>query len=550
MKCARSAGVECAPFDQGSQGVEMFDRVQLRTVVLACLLPSLLVPLSAQAPHIFYSDLVSGPSSGGEGNQGAIVTLTGSAFGALQGKSEVHLAGSPLKRVLVWTDRKISFQIGAGAHSGDLTVTTDRGSSNVLPFTVRSGNIYFVANDGHDGASGSRVSPWRTIPHAVVSMRPGDITYVLDEVHQTTTDNYHAALSIQSSGQADRPIALVVYPGASATIGDPAGPEFGLRTPSIHGGPFSNWVIAGFTIRGANTALRLDAVSGWRIINNDLSCPTGDGAAGCLEVSDSSAIALLGNSVHDTGKPGGSKRYQSVYFTTDSNHIEIGWNRIFHNNSCRGIQFHSSPVSPDSGFNQYDLLIHDNQVSDQVCDGINLATIDPSKGRVAIYNNLIFHVGVGPSPHDGDANYACISSPGIVNRGTAGSGEVEIFNNTLFDCGSIGGPSAGALAVGPRSPDLLLTNNIIDQHGAPYLTPSSVADKVHGSNNLWWGAGSSPRGTSGNLEADPRFSSGTSQFALSAKSPARHASHDCRAAYDIAGNMRKAGDMCSLGAYE
>ena len=160
------------------------------------------------------------------------------------------------------------------------------------------------------------------------------------------------------------------------------------------------------------------------------------------------------------GRVGASKRYQSVYFTTDSNHVEVGWNTIAHNASCRGIQFHSSPVSQDSGFNQFDLSIHDNEISGQTCDGLNLATIDPSKGRIAVFNNVIYHVGTGPRPPDGDSSYACISSPGIVNRGKPGSGTVEIFNNTLMDCGTQGGPTAGALNVGGNSPALELKHNM------------------------------------------------------------------------------------------
>lgn len=527
----------------------MSNRMRLYAVLCGAVIAVSVLHASAQ-PRIYYSDVTSGPASGGEENQGAVVTITGNGFGAAPGKAQVQLAGAGVRRILQWSDSKISFQIGAGAHTGDLRVITDSGTSNAVPFTVGYGNIYFVSLSGHDGASGSWTSPWRTIPHAVSSMHPGDITYVLDGVHQTENDNYHASLSIQNSGQPGKPMALVAYPGASATIGDPAGPEFGARTPSIHGGPFNYWVIAGFTIRGANTAIRLTNVSGWRVVNNDISCPFGDGPTGCVEVSNSIAIAFLGNSVHDAGKSGGSKRYQSVYFSTDSNHIDVGWNRIYHNNSCRGVQFHSSPLSPDSGFNQYDLLIHDNHISDQVCDGINLATIDPSKGRIAVFNNLIVHVGVGPNPRDGEANYACINSPGIVNRGSPGSGTVEIFNNTLVDCGSVGGPSAAAFGVSSSSPELLLKNNITSQRGKPYFTPGSALSKVHGSGNLWWGGGVVPSATSGNLEGDPRFVTGTSQFALSAQSPARHAAQDCLVDHDLAGQVRKAGSRCSMGAFE
>jgi len=504
---------------------------------------------NAQA-RIAYSDLVSGPATGGEENQGAIVTVVGSAFGESQGSSEVLLAGSPVKRILQWTDRRIAFQIGSSAKTGEIQVVTGGKESNPVSFTVTTGSIHFVSPTGHDLASGSWASPWRTISHAVHAMEPGDITYVLDGALQIGVDSYNASLSIQRSGSVRKPLALVAYPGARVTVGDVAGPEFGVRTPSIRGGPFDDWVIAGFAIRGANTALQLDLVERWRIVNNDFSCPTGDGASACVEISGSSVIAFLGNTVHDTGRPGGSKRYQSVYFTTDTNHIDVGWNHIVRNRSCRGIQIHSSPVSTESGFNQYDLLIHDNVISDQACDGINLATIDPSKGRIILFNNLIFHVGAGPEPRDGESDYGCISSPGIVNRGLPGKGTVEIYNNTLSDCGSIGGPSAGAFSIGVNSPDLLLRNNLIDQRGKPYFSTGSPLGKVHGSMNLWSGSGPGPSATSGNLETDPRFSQGPLPYELSDQSPARHISKDCLVEYDLLGIARNRRAQCSIGAYE
>jgi hypothetical protein len=506
----------------------------------------------AQQPRIFYSDIVSGPSSGGASGGGAFITIMGSGFGDAQGASTATLAGSPIQRIVQWSAHKIVVQIDSSSRSGPIEFeVVGKGRSNAIPFEVAAGHVYFVSTVGRDRKSGAFLSPWASIAHAAQVMRPGDITYVMDGVKLAGLDNYHAALSIQSAGTTHSPIALVAYPEARAVIGDSTGQEFGVRTPAIHSGPFSGWVLAGFTIRGANTALKLDGVNDWRVVNNDFSCPFGDGASGCVEVTGSSSIAFLGNTVHDTGKPRGSKRYQSVYFTTDSNHIDAGWNHIMNNRSCRGIQFHSSPVDASSGFNQYDLLIHDNQIEGQVCDGLNLATIDPSRGRIMVFNNLIRHVGTGPAPPDGESNYACISSPGIVNHGPAGSGTVEIFNNTLSDCGKHRGPSAGAFSVGIHSPELMLKNNLIDQaEGEAYFTSGTAMDHVNGSNNLWFGGGPAPQQTDHNLTKNPDLSQDENGFALSASSPAKHAGYDCGVAYDLRGASRAVIGKCSVGAFE
>ncbi len=525
----------------------------LRPFLTVCILSFALHAQHSQSqPRIFYSDIESGPSSGGAGNAGAFITIVGSGFGDAQGTSTATLAGSPIARIIQWGAHKIVVQIDSSARSGEIEISVEgKGKSNHVPFAVRAGHIYFVSRVGHDRNSGAFLSPWASITRAAHAMHPGDITYVMDGVKLAGLDNYHAALSIQSAGLTSKPIALVAYPGAQAVIGDAAGEEFGVRTPAIHGGPFSEWVLAGFTIRGANTALKLDGVSHWRIVNNDFSCPFGDGAAACVEIAGSSDIAFLGNNVHDSGKPAGSKRYQSVYFTTDSNHIEAGWNRIMNNNSCRGLQFHSSPVSAGSGFNQYDLQIHDNHIAGQVCDGLNLATIDPSQGRIQVFNNLIWHVGTGPAPPDGESNYACINSPGIVNHGPPGSGTVEIFNNTLSDCGMRGGPSAGAISVGAHSPELMLKNNLIEQrNGEAYFTSATALDHIHGNNNLWHGGGPAPHQTEHSLDMNPELSADEDGFGLSPGSPAKRNGYDCGIAYDLIGASRALTGKCSIGAFE
>lgn len=525
-------------------------------ITLSCILPLLcalsyaLDDRSPASPYLEFSDLVSGPSSGGPDSGGAIVTVFGAALGNGQGESSLTLADAPVRHILHWSDRQIIFQIDSSAKTGELHVIAGGKRSNPLPFMVTAGTIHFVSVTGSDSATGSLAKPWKTIGKAVYASKPGDITYVLNGANQLTLDNYHAALSIQSSGLPRAPIALVAYPGAKVQIGDPSGPEFGIRTPAIHSGPFNHWVISGFTIRGSNTALKLDRSEGWRIVNNDFSCPSGDGAAACVEISGSSGIKFIGNSVHDAGKAGSSKRYQSVYFTTDTNHVEVAWNTITHNASCRGIQFHSSPISQDSGFNQFDLSIHDNEISGQTCDGLNLATIDPSKGRIQIFNNVIYHVGTGPRPPDGESSYACINSPGITNRGNPGTGIVEMFNNTLADCGSNGGPTAGAINVGSNSPALELNHNLIDQcAGEPYFTHGSDVTRISGAENVWCGAGPGPERTVKNLSHIAGPVSGPKSACLPMNAPAGPGAGNCRTDRDITGALRQMTGGCSGGAF-
>src|SRR5579872_5472485 len=117
--------------------------------------------------RLFYSDLTSGPNTGGENGKGAYVTLVGNGFGIARGSSTVTVGGGAADNYPVWTNTKITFQLGAAAKTGNVVVNVSgKGASNGLPFTVRAGNIFFVSSSGADTNPGSFASPWATIPQA------------------------------------------------------------------------------------------------------------------------------------------------------------------------------------------------------------------------------------------------------------------------------------------------------------------------------------------------------------------------------------------------
>ena len=442
-------------------------------------------------PRISYTDLLSGPATGGEAGAGAFVTLYGSGFGSVRGSSLVMLGDQPVHDYPIWSDSKVVVQLGRNAISGPLVVQTNDGHrSNGSPFTVRHGKLYFVAVNGDDRGSGAFEHPWKTLTFAKDQLRPGDIAYAMNGVRQDALEKYDSAFSIQTSGNDGAPLAIVAYPGATVIVGGFGGPSISARTPNIDR-KSDHWVLAGLTFHGAQEALDLTASQDWRIVGNDFSCPEGFGPTGCVEVSQATNVEFLGNTIHDVAKPRTTKVYHALYFSTDSNHVDVGWNIIANVRGCRGIQFHSSPIAEEhnSGQNQYDLLIHDNIIHDVVCDGINLATIDPSKGPVKVYNNLIYNVGIGPDPEDGSANYACIFVQGGANTGPPGSGTVEVYDNTLYNCGSRKNTDSGALAFSPGSPHQhvhLQNNLIVLMKDVPLISPNSTAGVLSAEGNLLW----------------------------------------------------------------
>jgi hypothetical protein len=159
-------------------------------VIFATLIFTL--PLWAVAPVLFYTDLDSGPKTGGENNQGVYVTVYGRNFGGAQGGSTLTLGGVNVI-VKSWcaacnptngpASDMIVFQPGVATASGsalDIVLTTSGGSSTLTgAFTVRSGNIYFVdASAANDSGSGSLASPKKLIQSGYNLMTAGDTLYV------------------------------------------------------------------------------------------------------------------------------------------------------------------------------------------------------------------------------------------------------------------------------------------------------------------------------------------------------------------------------------
>ena len=547
-----------------------------------------------QPPRIFFTDLDSGPAAGGErfGKfSGAYVTLFGNFFGTTQKSSTVTWKGQHCLRIVpavgsyagwgapyLWY-QKIVVQIGAACREGpgEFVVTVNGQPSNGIPFTIRPGRIFCVSSAGSDRNSGTFLRGcWATLVRARKQMAPGDITYVGDGVAALTLDDYDANLAITTSGVAGRPIALVACPGARVTIGTAMGKVgYALRTPNIGG--FHYWTLAGLTVRSANIGLEVSGGSSdFRAIAIDASCPMAIGAfqGGCLDTAlGASRMTFLGNYSHDNAQVsprGSTKGFHNLYFSTDSNHVTAAWNLIDGDsgrrlcnggpcNACRGIQFHSSPAlgggpKDHSGHGQFDLHVHDNVIRNTHCDGINFATVDPSRGPVEAYNNVIYHTGTGVLTGD-QSSYACICFAGILNNGPAPGGAARVYNNTCYDFGGGGGPNAGAIAASPSGAlKVDLRNNIFAAlPGQSYVSGSAQRHSAMfmGNANLFFGAGAGPRPLASGPRTDPGFANAKAgDFRLLPGSAAIDSGANTALGTDIDGVRRPQGSRIDIGAYE
>lgn len=568
-----------------------------RSVVMLLLIAAVVtIPVRGQSspPAMFFTDINSGPNSGGEsvsGYAGAYVTIYGNFFGTTQGSSTVTLNGASCGRVVSWGTtwnwyQKIVWQLGSTCTSGALSVNVNGVSSicennddgNGCNFTVRSGNIRCVSTAGSNSNSGTFSGGcWLTPYYAATHLSAGDIAYVENGVVEDTDSGTGCSTYMDlgycgsvTSGTAASPIALLGYPGATATIGDLTNTS-DPRTTKFQS---TYWRIGEMTLRAQGIAFLNGGNYSW-LIGNDIQCTNpGAQAAGCV-INQSSTYAYgWGNYIHDIAPNNNNKEGHTYYVGSNANHSWVGWNYSVRNNSCYNIQSHSS-----SADDTYDIHIHDNMINGDTCTGINLETMNPSSGTIEAYNNVIWNVGLETQtnyPELNGYNLACImGNQTTPEAGPAGTGTAQVYNNTCFNAGYPGNsmaeiPSFRACFDFNIEPTTFvnLTNNACYQPNPSgsgngysiaqtYFGPDT-SNITCGGNNLYYGVGSSSFcTTSAQNNVNPLFTAtnitaaadSTSNFIpqstsllIGNGSTAKHST------YDITGLQRP--NPPSIGAYE
>jgi hypothetical protein len=512
----------------------------------------------AQAPALFYTDLTVAPNSGGEsvsGFAGAYVTLYGNNFGTTQGASTVTWNGQSCLRVVNWAQtwlwyQKMVVQLGSGCASGtgNFLVTTSSGTSIGLTFTVNansSNHIYFAASGGSDSAAGTISAPFATMVKCKNALVPGDICYVKAGVNQPGVDNY-GSLDLCTTGTAAAPLAIIAYPGTalSDTIGSDSrdkGLYFNGGLSACKDGQY--WTASGFKLRSNSMAAMIYSANN-RLVANYVSCPAANGVSeGCIEPASTTNIKVIGNEVTALGN--GGKLFHAIYFGADGHDYEAAWNYIHDLNQpagstggCRGIQFNNATTDT------YNVSVHDNLIGPNIpCDGINLYTVDPSKGFVLAYNNVVF--GAGSGPDLGGQNATCINI--ATNNSTSGS--VQVYNITFYNCGALHNSDSAML-----SPYIAthFYNNIVQASGSEsYFTSGSGSSHLTGSNNIWFGAGNGPATTTGNVNVNPLLVNLGIDFHLQSSSPAIDAGIvSSGLTMDFVGVPRPQGAGYDIGAFE
>lgn len=315
---------------------------------------------SATTPLILYTDVESGPNSGGESNNGAYLSIFGRGFGNDINNISITIGGGAVaqKKYLGTsfgrTDiQQLTVQLGASTVTGAIKVTVGGVDSNIDKiFTVRPGNIYFVNGQNTGTCSGNGAGtftdPW-TNPNCAVNSTnivAGDIVYFRAGTYSSTWGyggvsavfTFRDALQGGSSanGTVSSPIAFLGYPGEDVYIKADTGasPTSGLR---LYYAP-DYYVFAGFRISGYTNAFAGGSKNdsgnnaiGTRLINNNMTGLLAQSSGGSsVVIPGKHNIKILGNKIHGSRSAGNLDH--AIYLQACSNDTEVAWNYLYDNN--------------------------------------------------------------------------------------------------------------------------------------------------------------------------------------------------------------------------
>lgn len=551
QKPSATSGVSTAPTIIGQEVATLAAGVSTSVPAPQAISP---VAMSSGNPRIFFTDLESGPNTGGQDDLGAFITIYGEGFGAAQGNSTVTMGGQEVARYILWGEDNaiargldmIVVQPGPNVTTGDIVVTVNDQASNPLPFAVRSGNIYFVipgAPNADDANPGTYAEPFQTLYRPRQVMQAGDIVYIKGGTFSSAdpaSPGWDAVLLLHPdtdpNGTADRPVAYIGYPGDQPLIDAPEPLRRGIyMDPGMNYYIFANLAFTqGLTPYEGMLQMGGD---GHRAIGNyfyDALSSTALGIAG-----NSAHYQIFGNLMRNNGQDNwedGVGFYVQGFGTNQD--IDFGWNQIQDQRGRRAIQL----FGHEDGDRMDNVRIHDNLITSslQLRNNILLGGSDGGTdvlGTIYVYNNII----VGS-----DWEGLRVNDP---------QGTIFIQNNILYDNGALG-PDSHAQIYMERAGAGRVTveNNILyAEAGETYIEfgPSTDPSALNATHNLVYNAGVCPAWDAGCINADPLFSDISSlEFRLQTGSPAIDVGVDTGVAGDFAGIARPQDSAYDIGAYE
>jgi hypothetical protein len=491
------------------------------------------------APNVLYTDLASGPNSGGENNKGAYLSIFGKNFGSsgLGSTLKVYVGSVEVDNYRYLgaskgrTDiQQITVQIGAlgnptaGVALPVKVVVNGVSSNTDRNFIVNPGKFYFVDNvRGNDttGVADDITHPFRHVQTPTLSaaawgkVRPGDII-VMRGTGTPWTDvgfeNYFMRYR-DKSGSAPTgavgtgPITVMAYPAEDVFINTSKATGFNGGISGINGSTFTGmgqWgTIADLRVEGGGDDGAIDfEIYGhhWRVVNNELTATTAQTSARAGGLTgNGNGIFIYGNHVHDVN--GDGQTNHGIYIDNDGSY-EVAYNLINNIAGGNGFQMYTYGFTSGAQYTQ-NVSFHHNIVHDVNKHGINVA--DGTKAGIVIYDNLVYNTAVAGIRFNSNTLTGC-----------------KIYNNTIYNTNMQGNPIYGALMNDWNLPAgaVDIENNIFEPTGGkPY-----GADVIGGagtlSHNLWFGGSGSTGADNAPVTGNPMFTAPGTDFHLQTGSAA------------------------------
>ena len=522
-------------------------------------------PPTTGAPLVLYTDIASGPNSGGENNEGAYLSVFGKNFGSSLAAVHVYIGGVEVNNYrylgasLGRSDvEEITVQIGAlgsptmGAALPVSVVVGGVTSNANITFTVNPGRMLFVSLSGNDSTAvaGDITHPYRHVqgsssssPGAFSALKPGDIMVMRAGSWTDIGDGYFVRFidingTAPTGGSGTGPLTLMAYPTETVQVTESgtsaSGGISGVDAQSFTGG---KWVtIADLHIEAGGDAGVINAQIAsdhWRTVNNELTSATATNGAKAGGMTGNGTNAFwVGNHVHNIS--GGSAQENHGIYIDGNGSYEVAYNVIETVTGGNGFQSYNDGTNGSNSTSNINL--HHNLIWGISKHGINIA--DNTASGVQVWDNIVYNIAFS----------------GIRINSTLLTG-CKIYNNTIYDVDT--GNHAGYAAISNdetlASNALDVENNIFYPNGTAYTGGDAGFSGSHGTltNNLFFGGTGSTLGSNA-VTANPNFANPASDdLHLTSGSPAIGAGAAAVAAVVVTDyDLNPASAPFAIGAYQ
>jgi hypothetical protein len=433
-----------------------------------------------------YTDALSGPVTGGEGNQGSYLSIFGTNFGAASGlgtTTKVYIGGvevanyryvGPAKVAAKLGLQQLTVQVGnlgnpTAGQALPIKVVVGGVTSNLTnTFTPNPGRILFVALNGNDSTAvaGDITKPWRYLQTssrggAYSALRAGDHIVIRggnwsDTGFETAWLRFRDAAqkgSLPTGASGTGWIHITAYPG---NINGNAIEDVHYSTPGsakggIHGPASAYYGTTGEYVSISNLRMDVSATASsdaapinlqsaggnWRVVNNELGpWPSSINSKAAGVAGHGNNVKVLGNRIYGMACVGALENH-GVYADSGASDWEIGFNHIHDITGGNLIQFFDnlgaagnnySGMPPNwQGFTG--MQIHHNWLDGSAKYGLNMADGVISG---AIWNNVITranYAGLRINTVSKNMNMTVAFNTFYDNdRTTSGSGNAQVLN--------------------------------------------------------------------------------------------------------------------------